>query len=422
MLSEQVFTNCTNAGPVTVHVKDGKVIRIRPLAADEKDFRPWTIAANGNRYTPPKKFSVSPYVQGERDRLYSDDRIKYPMIREDFDPSGSRNPHNRGKSTYKRIGWGEALDIVANEMRRVREAHGPSALAAMTSSHHNWASSGTRWGAFSRFFNLLEYTPVLDNPDSWEGWHWGAAHTYGFYWRLGMPEQYDLLEDALQNTEMIVFWSNDPDSTRGTYTGQDSALWRLWLKNKGVKMVFIDPYYNYTAAAMDGKWIPIRMGSGTAMAMAMAHVWISEETYDHDYVQQRTVGFEAFRGHVLGEDDGQAKTPEWAEQECGVPARIIRSLAREWASRRTVLSGGSRGGEGGACREAYATEWARMMVLLQAMQGLGSPESASGEQPWVRRPIRMSGSRPTPIRTGAWAAPRRRINKFPIRPDNVYTA
>ena len=134
---------------------------------------------------------------------------------------------------------------------------------------------------------MLEYTPVFDNPDSWEGWHWGATHTYGFYWRLGMPEQYDLLEDGLKNAEMIVYWSNDPDSTRGTYTGQDSAIWRLWLKDKGVKMVFIDPYYNYTAATMDGKWIPIRMGSGTAMAMAIAHVWITEDIYDKDYIENR---------------------------------------------------------------------------------------------------------------------------------------
>ncbi len=51
--------------------------------------------------------------------------------------------------------------------------------------------------------NMLEFTPVLDNPDSWEGWHWGAVveHTYGFFWRLGMPEPYDCLGDALQNAE-----------------------------------------------------------------------------------------------------------------------------------------------------------------------------------------------------------------------------
>ena len=372
-MSEEVFTNCTNAGPVSVYVKDGKIVRIRPLAAEERDFKPWTIEANGHKYTPARKFNLSPYVHAERERVYSEDRIRYPMKRVDFDPNGARNPQNRGKSPHQRITWDEALDMVGAEIRRVRETFGPSALAGMTSSHHNWGIVGYKMGPFYRFLNMIGYTPVLDNPDSWEGWHWGATHTYGFFWRLGMPEQYDLLEDSLKHAEMIVFWSNDPDSTRGTYTGQDSAMWRLWLRQKGVKMVFIDPYYNYTAAAMDGKWIPIRMGSGTAMAMAIAFVWITENTYDRHYVENRTVGFQEFRRHILGEDDGQPKTPEWAEAECGVKDRIIRSLAREWASKRTVLSGGARGGEGGACREAYGTEWARMMVLLQAMQGLGKP-------------------------------------------------
>jgi molybdopterin guanine dinucleotide-containing S/N-oxide reductase-like protein len=372
-VSEEVFTNCTNAGPISVYVKDGKITRIRPLAAEERDFKPWTFEVDGRKYTPAKKFNLAPYVHAERNRLYSEDRIRYPMKRVDFDPNGARNPQNRGKSPHQRISWDEALDMVGAEIRRIRETYGPSALAGMTSSHHNWGVVGYKMGPFYRFLNMIGYTPVLDNPDSWEGWHWGATHTYGFFWRLGMPEQYDLLEDSLKHAEMIVFWSNDPDSTRGTYTGQDSAMWRLWLKQKGVTMVFIDPYYNYTAAAMDGKWIPIRMGSGTAMAMAIAFVWITENTFDRHYVENRTVGFEEFRRHILGEDDGQAKTPEWAEGECGVKARIIRALAREWASKRTVLSSGARGGEGGACREAYGTEWARMMVLLQAMQGLGKP-------------------------------------------------
>ncbi len=331
-MSEKVFTNCTNAGPISVYVRDGKVVRVRPLVADEKDFKPWTIKAGAKGYMPPKKFNLSPYVHAERQRLYSEDRIKYPLIREDFDPKGNRNQKNRGKSPYKRINWDEALDVVAGEIKRVKETYGGPAITGMTSSHHNWGVVGYKMGPLYRFLNMLEYTPVFDNPDSWEGWHWGATHTYGFFWRLGMPEQYDLLEDALQNTEMIVYWSNDPDSTRGTYTGQDSAIWRLWLKEKGVKMVFIDPFHNYTAATMEGKWIPIRMGSGTAMAMAIAHVWIAEDTYDKAYVENKTIGFEDFRKHMMGEDDGQPKTPEWAEQEGGVKARVIRALAREWAS------------------------------------------------------------------------------------------
>ncbi len=380
-MAEKVFANCTNSGPVSVYVKDGKIVRVRPLVVADGDMQPWTIEAGGKKYSPWKKCTLSPYIHAERRRIYSDERIKYPLKRVDFDPAGApgstgpggRNAQNRGKSRYERISWDEASDLVAAELTRVKDTYGGSAISGITSSHHNWGIVGYKMGPFARFMNMMEFTPVLDNPDSWEGWHWGASHTYGFFWRLGMPEPYDMLSDALQNAEMIVYWSNDPDSTRGTYSGQDSALWRQWLKEKGVKMVFIDPFYNYTNAVMGGKWIAPRMGTDTAIAMAIAFVWITEDTYNKQYVADRTIGFEKFKPYVLGETDGVPKTPEWAEAESGVDARTIRTLAREWAAKRTVLSGGSRGGEGGACRTAYGTEWARMMVLLQAMQGLGAP-------------------------------------------------
>jgi molybdopterin guanine dinucleotide-containing S/N-oxide reductase-like protein len=371
---EQVFTNLTNGGPVSVYVKDGKVVRVRPLQIPESEYKPWVIEANGKKYSPPKAMRLSPSVHAERNRLESENRILSPMKRVDFDPKGSRNLQNRGKSGYVRISWDEALDIVSGEIKRITDTYGPSAITGMTSSHHNWGIVGYKMGPFHRFMNMLNFTPILDNPDSWEGWHWGATHTYGFYWRLGMPEQFDLLEDALTHTEMIVFWSNDPDTTRGTYSGQESSIWRVWLKEKGIKTVFIDPLYNYTNAAMDGTWLAPRPGSDTALAMAIAYTWITEGTYDKQYVADKSLGFDEFKDYILGKsDNGFAKTPEWAEKESNIPARKIKALAREWAAKRTCLSSGCRGGQGSACRTAYGTEWARMMVLLQAMQGLGKP-------------------------------------------------
>jgi trimethylamine-N-oxide reductase (cytochrome c) len=69
------------------------------------------------------------------------------------------------------------------------------------------------------------------------------------------------------------------------------------------------------------------------------------------------------------------KTPEWAETECGVPARQIRALAREWGRKKTMLAAGGMGGWGGACRAASGNEWSRMMIALAAMQGMGKPGS-----------------------------------------------
>jgi trimethylamine-N-oxide reductase (cytochrome c) len=102
-MPEKVFTNLTNSGPVSVYVKDGRITRIRPLLVDENDYQPWTIESGGRKFCPPKKATLSPYIHAERRRIYSEERIKYPMKRVDFDPNGERNPQNRGKSGYERI-------------------------------------------------------------------------------------------------------------------------------------------------------------------------------------------------------------------------------------------------------------------------------------------------------------------------------
>ncbi|GAH88687.1 unnamed protein product, partial [marine sediment metagenome] len=219
------------------------------------------------------------------------------------------------------------------------------------------------------------YTYADHNPDSWEGWHWGGMHNWGFSSRLGIPDQYDLLEDALKNTELIVFWSADPEATSGIYAAFESTCRRFWLKELGVKMVFIDPYYNHTAGLFADKWFAPRPDTGNAMACAIAFVWITEDLYDKDYIETRTVGFDKWKDYILGKEDGVPKTPEWAEQESTIPAREIRALAREWGSKKTMLAAGGLGGWGGACRAATGNEWARLMISLAAMQGLGKPGS-----------------------------------------------
>lgn len=288
-------------------------------------------------------------------------------------PNGDRHPENRGKSPYVRISWDEALDIVSKEIKRVQQTYGQAAVSALTSSHHNWGNVGYKRSAFGRFFYLLGFTDVFDNPDSWEGWHWGSIHTYGYYWRLGCPEQYDLLEDAMKNSDLFVFWSHDPDSTRGGYSAQESAIWRVWYKELGKKQIFIDPFCNYTAVRQADKWIAPRPGTDAALAEAIAYVWLENDTYDKKFVEGRTVGFDQFKKHILGKDDGVKKTPRWAAEITGVRAAVIQALAKEWASKRTMLGCGARGGFGSACRQAYGHEWARLMVYLQAMQGMGKP-------------------------------------------------
>ena len=296
------------------------------------------------------------------------------MKRVDFDPDGERNPQNRGKSRYERISWDEASNIVAGEIMRVKETYGGSAISGITSSHHNWGIVGYKMGPFARFMNMLEFTPVLDNPDSWEGWHWGASHTYGFFWRLGMPEPYDMPErrSAERGDDRLLVQRPGhhprhllrPGLRRsgGSGSRRRASRWSSSTPSTTTRT------RSWAASGSPRAWAPTRPSPWPSPTCGSR-----EDTYNKDYVADRTIGFDKFKPYVMGETDGVPKTPEWAAEESGVDARVIRTLAREWAAKRTILSGGSRGGEGGACRTAYGTEWARMMVLLQAMQGLGAP-------------------------------------------------
>src|SRR4030042_3096232 len=94
-------------GNVTaVDVKDGKIIRLRPLHRDWKydpaQFRPWKIKARGKTFEPGMKTLLPPLALGYKKRVYSANRILFPLKRADFDPDGEGNIHNRGYSGYVR--------------------------------------------------------------------------------------------------------------------------------------------------------------------------------------------------------------------------------------------------------------------------------------------------------------------------------
>jgi len=364
------YCNMTNGGPVFVDVKDGKILRMTPIDLTEEDGASWTIEAKGVKLTPPRKTTLAPHGQNAKSIVYSPDRLLYPMKRVDFDPNGERNPQNRGKSGYVRISWDEAIKLVTDEIKRQKREYGPGAITFSHGSHHTWGIIGYYLSALFRFANAVGMTRIHHNPDSWEGWYWGAVHHWGHTLRLGQSETYGTVEDCLQNCDMIVSWAADPESTSGSYAAQEGTTRRQWLKNQklGIKIVHVDPYYNATAQFLPGKWFAPKPTTSVAMAMAIAYVWIKEDLYDKNYVQTLTVGFDKWKAYLVGEDDGIPKTPEWQEKETGVPAKDVRALAREWGRKRVYLAPGGWGnGHGGACRNQTGIPWARVMVCLAAM-------------------------------------------------------
>jgi molybdopterin guanine dinucleotide-containing S/N-oxide reductase-like protein len=368
------FTSLTNGGPLFVFVRAGRITRVTPITFTDKDAPSWAIRARGRTFKPRRMATVAPHALAMKSVVYSDKRILHPMKRVDFDPNGARNPQNRGISGYERISWDEAFEIVAGEIQRQKRVHGPGSVVIPMSSHHQWGNVGYYQSALMRFGNLIGFTRMAANPDSWEGWYWGAMHHWGHSQRVGIAANYGTIEDCLQEAEQIVFWSSDPESTNGGYMGFEGTQRRQWARELGIRFIHIDPHYNPTAQLFGGKWFPIRPGTDPALALAIMYVWVTEELYDREYVSTRTTGFDEWRDYLLGTSDGIAKTPQWQEAETGIAAKDVRALARQWAARKTYLAAGASGtGFGGAGRGATGAQWARCMVMLMAMRGLGKP-------------------------------------------------
>jgi anaerobic selenocysteine-containing dehydrogenase len=357
-----------------VDVKDGKIIRIRPMhydwKYDPKAMNPWKMESRGKIFEPSMKTLLPPYSIAYKNRVYSPGRILYPMMRIDFDPNGNRNPQNRGISKYKRISWDQALDIIASEMNRIKEKYGPTALLYESDQHGENKVVQACHGAGRRLLRLWGgFTQQNRQPDSWEGWWWGSKHFWGCE-PVGQGKQSNLLYDISKNVELLLFWGCDQETTPWGWQGQLPSRLSYWWAELGIKQIYVCPDLNYAAAVHADRWIPILPNTDAAMYLAITYHWFKNGTYDKEYLKTHAVGVEKYEAYVMGEEDGVPKTPEWAAPITGVPSRVIKALAEEWASKRTTVVIGN-GGPG--IRGPYATEAARLQNICLAMQGLGKP-------------------------------------------------
>lgn len=375
------YTTCSTAGPMFVTVKDEKVLRVEPLQFDAEEADPWELVKNGKSYKPPLTQPLLPWGMAFKQINQSEDRVDYPLKRVDWDPAGERNTQNRGISGYERISWDEAYDLIESEIRRIIDTYGNSALAQSFSAHPEWGELHYFFSDWFRFWHAIGSTSLEMSPISWEGWAGGATFVWGFWAAMGFPPGTDTLQDITDSSELIILWGTD-EVMHDVYNGIDKPrLWRYW-KDLGKRIIVIDPFCNETAQLLADRWIPIRSGTDSAMALAILYVWITEDRYDRDFVDSHVIGFDedhlpegvpaglSMVSYVMGEAaDGVVKTPEWAAEICGVPASLITALAREWGTKRTSLWAEA----GGACRREFAHEFSRLLAILQSAQGIGKP-------------------------------------------------
>jgi anaerobic dimethyl sulfoxide reductase subunit A len=308
-----------------VHVSAGRIVRIENGSEGQTAHR---MCARGRAY---------------RQRVYAPDRLLYPLKR-----TGAR-----GAGRFARVSWDEALDDVAREMTRVRDAYGNAAILHFCSmaDAHPVHHVQTFHRLLCQFGGYTAPWGFISN----EGQAFSAGTTYGTRPTEPDPEKY-------LNSRLIIMWSWNPVVThQGTRI--PSSLARA--KEGGTGFISVDPRYTDSAATFADQWIPIRPGTDVAALVAMAHVIIRERLHDRHFVDTYTVGFDRFSDYVLGLEDGLEKTPEWAEAIIGIPAATLTNLARRYAAAGpAVLEGGYAAG-----RTAFGEQFHRAIAVLEAITG-----------------------------------------------------
>ncbi len=316
----KTIPHASHWGAFNAIVRDGRVIDALPIANDP-DPSPMLAAIPG-------------MVHGAA-------RVAQPMVREGWLKNRDRN---RGADRFVAVSWDEALDLVAGELKRVKADHGNEAIFA---GSYGWSSAGRFHHAKSqlgRFMNTIGGFTTQKYNYSFAAALALLPHVCGTAQPSDGPiSSYETI--IAETRQMVCFGGLSMKNTQldsGGLARHESAGWLKKAAEAGVRFVIISPIRDDVPPFLDAmgvaEWIPIRPNTDTAMMLAMAYVLASEGLADEAFLASHCVGWPEYRAYLLGETDGQPKTPAWAEAICGVPADRIASLARDSAGLRTMLS------------------------------------------------------------------------------------
>jgi len=283
--------DCPDACGVLVTVENGRATKVQ-----------------GDPAHPVTRGFLCAKVAKYLDRVYSPDRVLYPMRR--VGPKGPAGKSARAPTqAFQRISWDEALDEITSRFQQITAEFGSEAILPYSYG----GTLGVLNGACMdrRFFHRLGASQLARNICS-EAGEAGLKSVIGA--KLGTePEQF-------RYSRYILCWA-------ANIHANNVHLWPFIeeARRKGAKLVVIDPYRTRTAACADW-FLPINPGTDAALALGMMHVIINEGLYDADYVARHTLGFEQLREKV------QHYPPERVASWTGISAEDVTKLACEYAT------------------------------------------------------------------------------------------
>jgi anaerobic selenocysteine-containing dehydrogenase len=316
--------NCPARCATRVRVVNGKAVKI-----------------TGNPLSQVSEGKICPRAHIGLQVLYDSGRINTPLKRTNLKKGKEIDPK------WIPISWNQALSEVTNRLKKLRENGEPHKLLLFYGL--NTVSTEDLIIRFAEAFG----TPNLVSGDGLDS----EAEKSGNWMADG---HYAHTAYDLDHTNYILAFGADMlESSRPL-----SRFLRKWGKIRRekpnrTKVVVINPRYSVTAAKAD-EWIPINPGTDGALAMAIAHVIISEELYDKTFVKSWTVGFDSYKNLVLSQ-----YAPKEVSKITGIEPEAIQRIAIEFARTQPALA--LRGKEAMNWPEGSFTSYA--IFCLNALVG-----------------------------------------------------
>ncbi|MCE1183908.1 MAG: molybdopterin-dependent oxidoreductase [Rhodocyclales bacterium] len=347
--------NCGSRHMLVAHKKGDVIVR---LSTDDGRYQEGGKFGLDTEQMPQLRACLR--GRSYRSRLYSPERLLYPMMR----------VGERGEGKFKRVSWDEALDFVAKKMVEIKQKYGPTAIldqAYAGTSYGVLHKSDQIEGLLARFLGMFGCRTNSWSVPSYQATTFSSRMTFGTI-------QDGNEDDTFAHSKLIIMWGWNPAYT---FHGGNTFYYMRLAKQRGCKFVVIDPQYTDSAASYDAWWIPIKPNTDAAMMAGMAYHIFANNLQDQKFINKFVQGMDAgtmpeglkdkenFKDYILGKYDNTPKTPEWAEKICGVPAADIVKLAEMYAKTKPAALKASWA----PGRASYGEQYNRMAAALQAMTG-----------------------------------------------------
>ena len=309
----------THFGPYRIDTANGEIVQIR-----------------GHEHDP----DPSPIGQALIEQRHC--RVARPSIRRSWLIGGPGTaPERRGQDPFIEVEWAEALDLVAAELKRIRDTFGHQAVFG---GSYGWASSGR---FHMSYYQIQRFLRLYGGYTDAQGTYSNSAAVIitpyilgmGYYSAYSRQTSWSVI--AAHTDLMVTFGGLRLTNTQVTYGGQGTHHTRDWMqraRDRGMDFLNISPLRDDLHNALSPRWQPIRPGTDVALMLGLIHTLIISGRADEAFLTHYCEGWDVLQAYVLGTTDGVPKEASWAAEITGVDRGIIEALAFEMADRRTLIN------------------------------------------------------------------------------------